>query len=98
MGFHLVKQPNGLYARFSSTVDTFTHYHMDKAEAREVLAEDVGRRLFEQYFEDADEGGKEKLLHDLQRVATVYGQEEYARWEKVLLDPTSTTRYDPGDE
>ena len=31
MGAFISKQPNGLYCRFSTVVDTITHYNMDEA-------------------------------------------------------------------
>jgi hypothetical protein len=36
MAWRIVKQPNGLYARFSDIVDNFTHYNMDRNEAIET--------------------------------------------------------------
>lgn len=43
MAWRIVKQPNGLLARFSEVVDDFTHYDMTEAEAVEVCQEDMGR-------------------------------------------------------
>jgi len=36
----IIKQPNGLLARFSDIVDNFTHYDMTPEEAIEVILED----------------------------------------------------------
>ena len=36
MAWRIVKQPNGLLARFSDIVEAFTHYNMTKEEAIEV--------------------------------------------------------------
>ena len=38
----IVKQPNGLYARFSTIVDTFTHYDMDEWDLVEMFTENGG--------------------------------------------------------
>jgi hypothetical protein len=46
MGWRIVKQPNGLLARFSDIVDHFTHYDMTEEEALDVClggAMGVGR-------------------------------------------------------
>jgi len=42
MPAYIVKQPNGLYARFSTIVDSFTHYGMTVEEAYEVCHRDMG--------------------------------------------------------
>ena len=42
MAWRIVKQPNGLLARFSDIVDDFTHMNMSEAEALEVCREYLG--------------------------------------------------------
>lgn len=42
MAWRIVKQPNGLLARFSDIVDDFTHINMTEAEALEVCREYLG--------------------------------------------------------
>lgn len=44
MAWRIVKQPNGLYARFSSIVDDFTHMNMTRQEALELCWEVFGSR------------------------------------------------------
>ena len=39
MPAYIAKQPNGLYCRFSTVVDTFTHYNMTEDDVRELFAE-----------------------------------------------------------
>lgn len=39
MGAFIAKQPNGLYCRFSTIVDTVTHYNMTEEEYIELCAE-----------------------------------------------------------
>jgi hypothetical protein len=51
MGWWIVKQPNGLYARFSTVVDDFTHMNMTGDEAREESRREPGCGRWE-----ADEG------------------------------------------
>lgn len=41
MAWRIVRQPNGLLARFSDVCDNFTHYDMDEEEAVQVCI-DVG--------------------------------------------------------
>lgn len=36
MGWRFVKQPNGLYARFSEVIDDFTHTDLTRQQALEV--------------------------------------------------------------
>lgn len=44
MGWWIVKQPDGKFARFSTVVDDFTHYGMTEAEAVEVCrGENLGQ-------------------------------------------------------
>lgn len=42
MAWRIIKQPNGLLARFSDIVDDFTHMNMTEAEALEVCREYMG--------------------------------------------------------
>lgn len=44
MGWRIVKQPNGLLARFSDVVDDFTHYDMTVEEAVELCRAEMGLR------------------------------------------------------
>ena len=58
MAWRIVKQPNGLYARFSDVVDSFTHMNMKEAQAFEVCLlesdgdEVVAKRKFLAGMED----------------------------------------------
>ena len=42
MGVLYCKQPNDLYCRFSTVVDSVTHYNMDKNELKELLIYKLG--------------------------------------------------------
>lgn len=43
MGWKIVKQPDGLFCRFSSVVDNITHCNMTKDDALEVCTEYMGK-------------------------------------------------------
>lgn len=55
MAWRIVKQPNGLFARFSDVVDDFTHYDMTEAEALEVCVQecDCGPKTAAEKVENA---------------------------------------------
>ena len=40
MAWRMVKQPNGLFARFSDIVDDFTHMNLSEIDAREVCKQE----------------------------------------------------------
>ena len=61
MGAYFAKQPNGLYCRFSTIVDTITHYNLTK--------EDVIEYYMEKAKEDA-EYMLEHRLYDFERIKT----------------------------
>jgi hypothetical protein len=42
MAWRIVKQPDGLYSRFSEVVDDFTHRDMTKLEAYELCRQEMG--------------------------------------------------------
>jgi hypothetical protein len=42
MAWRIVKQPDGLYARFSEVVDAFTHRDMTRSEAFDLCREEMG--------------------------------------------------------
>jgi hypothetical protein len=45
MAWQFVKQPNGLFARFSGIVDSFTHVNLSEAQAIDLCEEDHGMSL-----------------------------------------------------
>lgn len=55
MAWRIVKQPNGLYARYSEVVDDFTHTDMSRDEAMEVCREHMGRDDAEAKLQRADD-------------------------------------------
>lgn len=61
MGAFIVKQPNGLYCRFSTVVDCPTHWNMTEEDYIEMCAErarEEARKMLEKYlrpFEEIEE-------------------------------------------
>lgn len=54
MGWRMVKQPNGTYARWTDIVDGFTHLNLSRREALEVCREHLGSLEAEQKVKRAD--------------------------------------------
>jgi hypothetical protein len=54
MGWRMVKQPNGAYARWSDIVDAFTNLNMSRREALELCREKLGSLEAEQKVRSAD--------------------------------------------
>ena len=52
MGAFIAEQPNGLYCRFSTVVDTVTHYNMTKDDYIEVCKERFGEKRGEEEAND----------------------------------------------
>lgn len=57
MGWRLIKQPNGLYARFSDVEDDFTQYNMSQEEVLQIGAEfwDVSQALLREKIGTAND-------------------------------------------
>lgn len=54
MGWRIVKQPSGAYARWSDVVDAFTNLNMSRREALELCREKLGSLEAEQKVKRAD--------------------------------------------
>lgn len=52
MGSFIARQPNGLYCRFSTIVDTVTHYNMIKDDYIEVCKDRLGKKRGEEEAND----------------------------------------------
>lgn len=52
MGSFIAQQPNGLYCRFSTIVDTVTHYNMTKDDYIEVCKDRLGKKRGEEEAND----------------------------------------------
>ncbi len=58
MGAFIVRQPNGLLCRFSTVVDTVTHYNMTEEDYIEMCAEkarEEARDVIKNYIRPFDE-------------------------------------------
>jgi hypothetical protein len=87
MGWRIVKQPNGLLARFSDVVDHFTHLDFREDEAVELCMGygcsmheaqakvDAGVRDFKPWTTTPG-NGLERWDHCLEAVGRVHGQDE----------------------
>lgn len=64
----LVKQPNGLYARFSTVVDDFTHMNLTREEA----LDSVDGYGFKVYAADVE---PERWIEALDNIRDVHGEE-----------------------
>lgn len=52
MGAFISKQPNGLYCRFSTVVDTVTHYNMTRDDYIEICNDRFGKKRGEEEAND----------------------------------------------
>lgn len=52
MGSFIAQQPNGLYCRFSTIVDTLTHYNMTKDDYMEACKDRLGKKRGEEEAND----------------------------------------------
>jgi len=91
MAWMIVKQPNGLLARFSSVLDNFTHLDMSEAEALETCLEYMGRR-------DAPEavaaGVNDLDRYNLQPIGDADG---LGRWKKAISAVTAVHGQEAAD-
>ena len=74
MGWRIVQQPNGLYARFSEVVDDFTDYDMTPAEAEECCLEYVGRREAKATVQRGIDAGPARFTQAINTIRTVHGE------------------------
>lgn len=70
MGAFIAKQPNGLYCRFSTIVDTVTDYNMTEEEYIELCAEKArkeARETLERYLRPFDEVERRFIPNNMTR-------------------------------
>ena len=77
MAWRIVKQPNGLYARFSDVVDNFTHYDMSENEVinRGIDDWDVGKETITKKLQNAIDDPF-RFEHELETVIFRHGKKE----------------------
>lgn len=77
MGWRLVQQPNGMFARFSDIVDNFTHYDLTEVEAYTVCRDEFD--MLEGPSAEKIEAAKResgRFEDSLRTIAIVHGQDE----------------------
>ena len=85
MAWRIVKQPNGLYARFADPVDHFTAYNMTNDEAiAECIDHGCSTAEAEDKVKRADEdntmfGGKGRWAESINTITLLHGPEEAAK-------------------
>jgi hypothetical protein len=83
MGWWIVRQPNGRLARFSDTINNFTHMNMSVAEAVEVCKKQL---KLEDAFSKVELGMEDTALRRwadaLMRIQDVYGSQQRANAEE----------------
>lgn len=80
MGWRIIKQPNGLYARFSEVVDNITDYDMTKSEALVLCRCEHGMTQFQadMKVKSADENN-ERFTECLETIESVHGESEKSK-------------------
>ena len=84
---HTVRQPNGLYARFSTVVDNFTAYDLTPQEVEAEMVEEVteqAKRWAADSIKVAD-AHPERLEDDLSTVQSVHGIKEANELRLLLI-------------
>lgn len=86
MANRAVKQPNGLYARFSDIVDHFTHIHLTREELIEIYVEEAGRNVALGKLERADQN-LHRFQDEIDTIRWVHGPLEADRTAALLAAP-----------
>jgi hypothetical protein len=95
MAWRIVKQPNGLYARWSDIVDMFTDMNMTRAQALKRVR---------QYFEERGQDYSEEDVEAKVALADVEGgwknepRPALARWQECRAALRMLRKHDEGDE
>jgi len=86
MAWRLVQQPDGYLARFSSIVDSFTHYDMTPDEAIRLCIDEwnVGRKTAREKVQRARAAGIARWDEALEIIRAVHGEAEYAQLLSVM--------------
>lgn len=86
MGWRFVRQPNGLFARFSEVVDDFTDYNLTVGEAAELAAAEseysVGKT---KVLRAVDSPGLERWDEAIAIIERVHWDDALAAVGKILL-------------
>ena len=85
MGIKAIRQPDGLYARFSSIVDDFTHLNCTRKEIWEVFRDEGGIDFANKMIERADKE-LERWEEELETIKEVHGSEVAELRRKGLFE------------
>jgi hypothetical protein len=85
MANRAVKQPNGLYARFSDIVDHFTDFNLSREELRQIYQDQIGREEAIEKLERADHHA-ERFAKSIETIRVIHGAEEAERYRKDLSE------------
>lgn len=97
MGWMILKQPNGYYARFSSIVDTFTHVNLTWGDAMDVCIDECGKLeavgKLKRADQDADRtnnprtgDGLNRWRECLETVELIHGKREAKRFVRDCVN------------
>lgn len=99
MAWRIVKQPNGLLARFSDVVDTFTDMNMNERQAYRLCREDIGvqeskRKVcagkldFIPWTNTPSEDGLARWRDCLETIEAIHGKDKVAEACEVAKYPS----------
>jgi len=80
----VIKQPNGLYGRFSSIVDNYTHYNLTGSDMFEVMRDEFGRATAREFMAKADTEYPERFEEELETIQSIHGKKEANAIRKKL--------------
>lgn len=83
MAWRIVKQPNGLFARFSSIVDDFTHFDATKEEIFNLCRDSAGVEVAETKIKAAEEN-PQRFDDEIKIIEFVHGPEHADKIRALL--------------
>ena len=93
MGIKAIRQPDGLYARFSSIVDDFTHLNCTRKEIWEVFRDEGGIDFANKMIERADKE-PERWEEELKTIKEIHGSEVAELRRKGLFELSERDDHD----
>jgi hypothetical protein len=78
MAWRIVKQPNGLYAKWSDIVDNFTHLNMTRERALDLCLDDLGRKDAPGKIQRAEDEPS-RWLDCLKTIKLIHGDKEHTK-------------------
>jgi hypothetical protein len=85
MGNRAIKQPNGLYARFSEIVDDFTHANCSRKELWGFYRDECGVECANGKLQRADENAY-RFNEAIEVIKSIHGEEIAEKRKKELSD------------